>query len=90
MPNAASGKCARAEREPQLLRHGPGYVLYALMDAVVDRYFPVLEASEMELEVIEERLFAPGASPRENIESLYYVKQQLTTSSMPPARCSRT
>jgi magnesium transporter len=70
---------ARAEREPQLLRHGPGFVLYALMDAVVDRYFPVLEAIEMELEVIEERLFAPGASPRENIESLYYVKQQLTT-----------
>jgi magnesium transporter len=31
---------ARTEREPELLRHGPGYVLYALMDAVVDRYFP--------------------------------------------------
>jgi magnesium transporter len=70
---------ARAEREPQLLRHGPGFVLYALMDAVVDRYFPVLEAIEMELELIEERLFARGTSPRENIESLYYVKQQLTT-----------
>jgi magnesium transporter len=70
---------ARAEREPALLRHGPGYVLYALMDALVDRYFPLLEAIEMELEGIEERLFAPGASPRENIESLYYVKQQLTT-----------
>ncbi|HWY24731.1 MAG TPA: CorA family divalent cation transporter, partial [Nevskia sp.] len=32
---------ARAEREPELLRNGSGYVLYALMDAVVDRYFPV-------------------------------------------------
>jgi magnesium transporter len=69
---------ANAERRPALLRRGPGFVLYALMDAVVDRYFPVLEAVEMELEVIEERLFSPGASPRENIESLYYVKQQLT------------
>jgi magnesium transporter len=68
---------ARVEREPDLLRYGAGYVLYALMDAVVDRYFPVLDAVEMQLEKIEERLFG-GASPRENIEALYYVKQQLT------------
>jgi magnesium transporter len=70
---------ARAEREPELLKHGSGYVLYALMDAIVDRYFPVLDAVEMELEKLEGRLFTPGASPRENIESLYYVKQKLTT-----------
>jgi magnesium transporter len=70
---------ARAEREPELLKNGSGYVLYALMDAVVDRYFPVLDAVEMELEKLEGRLFTPGASPRENIESLYYVKQKLTT-----------
>ena len=68
----------RAEREPELLKHGAGYVLYALMDAVVDRYFPVIDAVEMELERIEEQLFS-GSSPRENIESLYYVKQKLTT-----------
>ena len=49
------------------------------MDAIVDRYFPVLDAVEIELENLEGRLFAPGASPRENIESLYYVKQKLTT-----------
>src|SRR5688572_24304399 len=30
---------ARAEREPELLRHGSGFVLYALMDTIVDRYF---------------------------------------------------
>jgi magnesium transporter len=70
---------ARAEREPELLKNGSGYVLYALMDTVVDRYFPVLDAVETELEAIEERLFSPGARPRENIEALYYVKQQLTT-----------
>jgi len=69
---------ARAEGEPDLLRHGSGYVLYALMDAVVDRYFPVLEAVETELERIEEQLFS-GVSPRANIEALYYVKRQLST-----------
>ena len=72
------GVRARAEREPELLRNGAGYVLYALMDAVVDRYFPVLEAVELELEKIEEQLFS-GTSPRGNIETLYYVKQKLTT-----------
>jgi magnesium transporter len=69
---------ARAEGEPDLLRHGSGYVLYALMDAVVDRYAPVLDAVETELERIEEQLFS-GVSPRANIEALYYVKRQLTT-----------
>ena len=68
---------ARAEREPDLLRHGAGFVLYALMDAVVDRYFPVLEAVETQLESVEERLFGRN-SPRANIEALYYVKQKLT------------
>jgi magnesium transporter len=67
---------ARCEREPELLRHGSGYVLYALMDAVVDRYSPVLDAVETELEALEEQIFT-GKSPRENIEALYYVKQKL-------------
>ncbi len=69
---------ARCEREPELLRNGSGYVLYTLMDAVVDRYFPVLEAVETELERIEDQLFT-GGSRRASIEALYYVKQKLTT-----------
>jgi magnesium transporter len=72
------GVRSRCEREPELLRQGTGYVLYTLMDAVVDRYFPVLDAVETELETIEERLFA-NTPPRANIEALYYVKQKLTT-----------
>jgi magnesium transporter len=66
----------RCEREPELLRHGPGYVLYALMDAVVDRYFPVLDGVETELEAVEERIFANQAV-RANIEALYGLKQKL-------------
>ena len=67
---------ARCEREPELLQHGSGYVLYALMDAIVDRYAPVLDAVETELEALEEKIFS-GKSPRENIEAMYYVKQKL-------------
>ena len=68
---------ARSEREPQLLRHGPGYILYALMDAVVDRYFPLLDALEDELDGIEQRIFAPEGVPRANVEALYELKQRL-------------
>jgi magnesium transporter len=68
---------ARCEREPQLLRHGPGFILYALMDAVVDRYFPVLELLEDELDSIEGRIFAPDGVPRQNIEALYALKERL-------------
>ncbi|HET7649274.1 MAG TPA: magnesium/cobalt transporter CorA [Gammaproteobacteria bacterium] len=68
---------ARCEREPELLKYGAGYVFYALMDAVVDRYFPMLDKLETDLDDIEARIFA-GNSARANIEALYGLKQQLT------------
>jgi magnesium transporter len=68
---------ARCESEPELLRHGSGFVLYALMDAVVDRYFPVLDALETEFESLEEQIIAGGLA-RQNIEALYALKQKLT------------
>jgi magnesium transporter len=69
---------ARSEREPELLRYGSGYVFYAIMDAVVDRYFPVLDALEVELEEVEKRIFS-GRSNRAIIEALYGLKQKLMT-----------
>ena len=68
----------RCEREPELMRFGTGYILYALLDAVVDRYFPILETIEDQLEDVENRIFA-GTSPRANIETLYGIKQDLVT-----------
>src|SRR4030095_148512 len=68
----------RCEREPELLRHGPAYVLYALMDNVVDRYFPVLDRLSAEIEEIEERIFA-GQTTRAQIEALYSLKRKLMT-----------
>lgn len=67
---------ARAEREPHLLKEGPGYVLYALMDAVVDRYFPVIDALEEQLDGIEARIFE-GEPARANVEALYGLKRRL-------------
>jgi len=68
----------RCEQEPELLQHGPAYVLYALMDNVVDRYFPVLDRLTAEIEEIEERIFA-GQTTRAQIEALYLLKRKLMT-----------
>lgn len=67
----------RCEREPELMRHGAGFVFYALMDAVVDRYFPLLDAIETELDEIETKIFDRGAA-RRNIERLYALKRRAT------------
>jgi magnesium transporter len=64
----------RAEREPELLKNGSGFVFYCLIDNIVDRYFPVVDFLEGALEKIEERIFKDGTSPRANIESLYVLK----------------
>ncbi|GKS88356.1 MULTISPECIES: magnesium/cobalt transporter CorA [unclassified Acidovorax] len=64
----------RCERQPELLRTGSGFVLYALLDAVVDRYFPVIDALEVELEQIEQQIFTKGA-PHNNIQRLYELKR---------------
>jgi magnesium transporter len=68
----------RCESEPHLLKHGSAFVLYALMDAVVDRYFPVMDALETELERIEDQIFKRNTA-RSNIEALYGLKQKLMT-----------
>jgi magnesium transporter len=68
----------RCEREPHLLKLGPAFVLYALIDQVVDRYFPIVDALEVEIEEIEERIFA-GRSKRDTIERLYALKRKALT-----------
>ena len=68
----------RYENEPELLSQGASFVLYALMDAVVDRYFPLVDAMETELETIEGQIFDRGAG-RANIERLYELKHKVTT-----------
>jgi magnesium transporter len=69
---------AQCEHEPHLLKFGAAYVFYALMDKIVDRYFPVLDALETELETVEEQIFVKNAA-RSNIEALYALKRKLMT-----------
>ena len=67
---------ARCEATPHLLGQGPGFVLYALMDFIVDQYFPIVEALEDELEALEEHIFGESAS-RETTTRIYKLKRSL-------------
>ncbi|UKJ06511.1 magnesium/cobalt transporter CorA [Solitalea lacus] len=67
---------ARCESTPHLLRKGPGFALYAVMDSIVDQYFPVIDALERELEILEENIFKKKTS-RETTAQIYWLKREL-------------
>lgn len=56
----------RMESDPDLLRQGPQAVLYAILDAVVDGYAPVVAGLQKDLEEIEGQVFSgdPSVSRR--------------------------
>jgi len=66
----------RCESTPHLLRKGQGFALYAVMDSIVDQYFPVVEALEEELQNIEEKVFNEKPT-RQTTENIYQLKRQL-------------
>lgn len=66
----------RCESTPELMRKGQGFVLYAIMDFIVDRYFPVVHELEQELEAIESKIFKEKPS-RETTEQIYDLKREL-------------
>lgn len=70
------GVRARLEASPQLLRKGPGAALYALMDFVVDQYFPIIDVLEEELQRLEDDIFAESFS-RETPAKIYKLQGQL-------------
>ena len=67
---------ARCEANPDLLAKGPGFVLYSLMDFIVDQYFPVVDAFEDKLEALEDAIFNRTFS-RDTTERIYELKRDL-------------
>ncbi len=76
-----SGDCFDPVRE-RIRRHrgqirevGADYLAYALLDAVIDGYFPVLEAYGEELEILEDRVLA--APHRDHVVTIHELKRNL-------------
>jgi magnesium transporter len=67
---------ARCEGSPKLLSKGTGFALYALMDSIVDQYFPIVESLEERLEGLEDLIF-DEKSDRSTTEQIYHLKREL-------------
>ncbi|MFH7600086.1 magnesium/cobalt transporter CorA [Streptomyces racemochromogenes] len=68
----------RLEHEPQVLRHGPTAVLYAVSDAVVDHYIEVAAELQADLEELEAEVFAPQTADTKNTAArIYGFKRQV-------------
>ena len=67
---------SRCETTPPLLTKGPGFVLYALMDFIVDQYFPIVDVLEDELEALEADIFGEALS-RDTTQQIYRLKRRL-------------
>ena len=70
---------ARCEASPALLAKGPGFVLYALMDFLVDQYFPIVGALEEDIARLEEQLIGDSGEPidRSTLTHTYRLKREL-------------
>ncbi|HET6748969.1 MAG TPA: magnesium/cobalt transporter CorA [Actinomycetes bacterium] len=63
------------ESRPDLLRFGPGAVLYAILDRVVDDYLPVIEGLDQDIKEVEKQVFSEGGhNPAERI---YMLKREV-------------
>lgn len=65
-------------RDPkgQLQKRGADYLAYALLDAVVDAYFPSLERLDDRLEAVEAAIVGDG-EPRQAVAELHAVRRAL-------------
>jgi len=65
----------RLESEPDLAARGPGAVLYAIVDRIVDDYEPVVDGLTVDIEEVEEQVFSPSRfNPAERI---YYLELEV-------------
>jgi magnesium transporter len=63
------------ESDPDLLKHGPGAVLHAIVDRVVDDYSPALEGLGVDIEEVENEVFSGyRGNPAERI---YRLKREV-------------
>ncbi len=63
------------ESRPDLARCGPGAVLHAVLDRVVDDYIPIVEELDRDIQQVEEQVFSsePGAAT----ERIYKLKGEV-------------
>jgi len=66
----------RCEKDPDTLKLGSGYIFYSIMDEIVNRYVPVVEQIEDEIEMLESKIFEQKNS-KTLIKRLYALKKEV-------------
>jgi magnesium transporter len=66
----------RCESAPKMLKKGEDFVIYSLMDFIVDNYIPVADSIETEVEALEDALFDKPFD-RKTVERIYALKREL-------------
>ena len=67
----------RMEREVDMLVHGPGAALYAVLDMVVDNFIPIVDEFSQALNELEQDIFADDFR-KGTVQKLYDLKRELT------------
>ena len=66
----------RCESCPTVLSHGEHYILYAILDFIVDNYAPVLDEINREVETIEDSIFK-NTLELAAVDRLYMLRREL-------------
>jgi magnesium transporter len=66
----------RCETSPELLALGPSYALYAVLDFIVDNYFPIVDSFQTRLNELEHAVLG-GEFRQHTIVQLYELKKEL-------------
>jgi magnesium transporter len=67
---------SRCESVPKMLAMGGSFVVYSVIDFIVDNYFPVLHDLEQEADGLEEEVFAHRSDPTD-VERIYELRHEL-------------
>ena len=68
---------SRCESLPRLLREGVDFVLYAIMDFVIDNFFPIVDTFEAEVDEMHENVLTDSFKP-EKIARVAALRRDLT------------
>ena len=66
----------RCEACPTVLARGEDYILYAILDFIVDNYLPVVETAQAEVDALESGVLHRTLHPSE-VERLYMLRREL-------------
>ena len=70
-----AGVRKRLDASPPIMKLGPYAIMHAIADHVVDAYLDVTDLVEADIDVMEERIFAPRNPTR--IEPIYLLKREM-------------